>query len=167
MIRSSFLSSFFILVISSTLAGCATQADTSFDAANRAQGGLIGSATSAPKSWSGVLGSELVGGLVGNQIGQYMDKDDAQRAEIIYTSAQGKGRWVNHETGYLYTIKPVKEFKKAGLSCRVYKTRAIIGDRRRTVYGTACKQINGHWQLAARHRLLPNPVSSLPDRLIT
>jgi surface antigen len=166
MIRILFLSSFFTLVVSSILVGCSTQADTTFDSANRAQGGLIGAATSAPKSWSGVLGSELVGGLVGNQLGQYMDKDDAQRAEIIYTSAKGKGRWVNHETGYIYTIKPVKEFKKAGLSCRVYKTRASIGDRRRTVYGTACKQINGHWQLAARHGLQTHPIN-LADRLIT
>ena len=145
-----------------SLTACSTGSDASFDSANRPQGGLIGSATSAPKSWSLVLGSELVGGLVGNQLGQYMDKDDARRAESIYTSAKGQGRWVNHETGYIYTIKPVKQFKKSDMSCRVYKTRAQIGDRRRTVYGTACKHVDGQWQLAVRPKsLLPRHASSL------
>lgn len=118
--------------------------------AGAAAGGLLGAAAfSGSTAWLGILGGALVGGIVGNQIGQYMDRQDAARAHAVYVSQSGKGRWTNHETGYTYTIKPVKSYEKNGRYCREYQTTAKIGGRSRKVYGTACRQPDGSWKVVS------------------
>ncbi|OGO93047.1 MAG: hypothetical protein A3F41_04110 [Coxiella sp. RIFCSPHIGHO2_12_FULL_44_14] len=118
--------------------------------AGAAAGGLLGAAVfSGPNAWIGILGGALVGGIVGNQIGQYMDRQDAARAHAIYTSPSGRGQWVNNQTGYTYDIKPIKIDKKEGRYCREYQTTATIGGRQRRVYGTACRMTDGSWKVVS------------------
>ena len=78
-----------------------------------------------------------------------MDRQDAARAHAVYVSRSGRGRWTNHETGYTYDIKPLKSYEKRGRYCREYRTTATIGGRTRKVYGTACRQPDGAWQVVS------------------
>lgn len=135
------------LGLSTSLTGCAPGQNTlGSTAVGAGLGGILG-AVLFPGSgqWLGVIGGALVGGIVGNQIGQYMDRQDAAHAREIYTSNSGSGSWTNSK-GYNYSIKPVKTYTYKGHYCRKYLTRIKIGDKYKTAYGRACR-VHGKWYI--------------------
>lgn len=140
-----------VVGIGAGLTGCAPGHNApGATVAGAAAGGLLGAAAfSGPNAWIGILGGALVGGIVGNQIGQYMDRQDAARAQAVYVSESGRGQWTNNQTGYTYTIKPVKTYHKKERYCREYQTTATIGGRSRNVYGTACRMPDGSWKVVS------------------
>jgi len=44
-------------------------------------------------------------------------------------------------------LTPIRAYDTAGGPCREFTTEALIGGRRETVYGTACRQADGSWKV--------------------
>ena len=56
--------------------------------------------------------------------------------------------WQNPDADAQYTVTPVRSYEnRAGRYCREYITEAVIGGRTEKVYGTACRQPDGAWEL--------------------
>lgn len=114
-----------------------------------AVGGLLGAAFfHGSGAWIGILGSALVGGVIGNFVGKKMDANDkARMAQAVTTTPVGKqAQWTNshHVT---YTVTPVKNYHRQGKYCREYRTKVQIGNRTRNAYGRACRQPDGSWKI--------------------
>ncbi len=131
----------------SGLSGCAPGQNTAGSTAvGAALGGVLGAALfPGSGQWLGIVGGALVGGIVGNQSGQSMDRRDAERARAIYLSRSGSGSWTSNR-GYYYTITPVKTYQYRGHYCRKYRTRVRIDGRWRSAYGRACR-VDGRWHI--------------------
>jgi len=117
--------------------------------AGGAAGGLLGAAFfHGSGAWIGVLGSALVGGVIGNFVGKKMDREDrARMAQAVTTTPVGsQAQWTNtHDV--TYTVTPVKNYHRHGRYCREYRTKVRIGDKVRNAYGTACRQPDGSWKI--------------------
>jgi len=47
-----------------------------------------------------------------------------------------------------YQVTPTRTYQEiSGRYCREYTTNAVINGRRQQMYGTACRQLDGSWQL--------------------
>ncbi len=58
--------------------------------------------------------------------------------------------WRNPDADAQYKVTPVRSYEnRAGRYCREYITEAVIGGRTETVYGTACRQPDGAWQVVS------------------
>src|SRR5262245_732471 len=104
--------------------------------AGAATGGLIGAA--AFGSPVGIIGSALLGGVVGNLIGQKMDANDRARMARAVTQApveegtrweSSDVRWENEDTGARYHVHPVRQTYDDGRYCREYQTTVQIGGK--------------------------------------
>lgn len=137
-----------LTVVCATVSGCTPGNNVGgATASGAALGGILGAAAFGSNSWAGILGGALVGGIVGNQIGQSMDRNDAMRAHDIYISHSGRGHWTNPQTGYHYNIKPVKRYHHHGRYCREYLTTVNMAGKMRRVYGRACRMPDGSWRV--------------------
>ena len=134
------------------LAGCST-APTKQD-----QGMLIGAIA------GGILGHQVGGGsgqvlatmvgtvagaAIGGSIGRTMDDYDrmntAAALENVRTGVPSA--WVNPDTGYEYVVTPTNTYDSGTGPCREYTMDATIGGKTEQVYGTACRQADGSWQI--------------------
>ena len=135
-----------------TLAACST-APTKQD-----QGVLIGAIA------GGILGHQVGGGsgqvlatmvgtvagaAIGGSIGRQMDETDrlntAAALENVRTGVPSS--WVNPDTGYEYVVTPTNTYDSGTGPCREYTMDATIGGKTEQVYGTACRQADGSWQI--------------------
>ena len=148
------MASILLLTCSFTLLGCA-------GTTKQEEGMVIGAVL------GGVLGSEmgdddrrgrrdmkilvgaLIGGMIGSEIGKYMDDTDRLKAgRVLEANPTGVGTtWVNPDSNYKYTVTPTNTYTAQSGPCREYTTEAIIGGQVETVYGTACRQADGSWQV--------------------
>ena len=134
------------------LAGCAGQGQN--EQAGTVIGGLLG----------GVLGSEIGGGrgrtaaiiagtmigaAVGGSVGRSMDDTDrhnlATSLENVRTGVPT--RWQNPDTGNAYSVVPTRTWEHQGHPCRESTDEALLGGQQEQVYGTACRQADGSWQV--------------------
>jgi surface antigen len=98
-----------------------------------------------------IVGGSIIGLIVGGSIGRAMDQVDhncigqaLERAETGQPVA-----WHNADTGARYQITPTRTYKESdGRYCREYWTEGIIDGRVQELYGTACRQPDGSWQVA-------------------
>lgn len=135
-----------------TLAACTT-APTKQD-----QGVLIGAIA------GGILGNQVGGGsgrvlatmigtvagaAIGGSVGRSMDDTDRLNASMALENVRTgvPSTWINPDTGYEYVITPTQTYDQAGSPCREYTLDAIIGGRTEQIYGTACRQADGSWQV--------------------
>src|SRR3990167_7193689 len=110
--------------------------------AGTAAGGLLGAAFfHGSGAWIGILGSALVGGVIGNFVGKKMDADDqARMAQAVTTTPVGsQAQWTNSQD-VTYTVTPVRNYSRQGRYCREYQTKVEIGGRTRNAYCTACRE---------------------------
>ena len=115
-----------------------------------AAGGVIGNQVGKGAGrTAATIGGIVVGALVGASIGRSMDNVDQRCVGYALEHAPDKRRvaWSNAENGYDYTVEPTRTFERDGRYCREYQTTATIDGRRQNVYGTACRQSDGTWQL--------------------
>ncbi len=136
----------------SLLSGCTPGNNTTGSTVvGAAAGGLLGAAVfSGPGSWIGVAAGALIGGVVGNQVGQYMDRQDkANMQRAISTVPVGqKATWTNSKD-VTYTVQPIKQYHKKGHYCREYKTSIKIDGKWKRAYGTACRKPDGSWKIVS------------------
>ena len=101
--------------------------------AGTAAGGLLGAAFfHGSGAWIGILGSALVGGVIGNFVGKKMDANDrARMAQAVTTTPVGsQAQWTNRHD-VTYTVTPVRNYHRRGRYCREYRTKVQIGNHTR------------------------------------
>lgn len=140
-----------LLCVSSLVAGCAPgQNEAGATVAGAAAGGLLGAAAfHGQNAWLGVVGSAVAGGIIGNQIGQYMDRQDLANMNSALTRVRegDQASWTNRRTKATYTVTPVKSYRSQGRYCREYQTTINVGGKNQQAYGRACRMPDGQWRI--------------------
>lgn len=95
-----------------------------------------------------ILGS-LAGAAIGGSIGQSMAEVDkrktSQALENVRTGVPTS--WRNPDSGNQYVVVPTRTYEAPSGPCREYSIDAVIGGKRDKVFGTACRQPDGSWQV--------------------
>ena len=116
-----------------------------------AAGGLLGAQIGKGKGrLAAVAAGTLLGFLVGNSIGRSMDEVDQKCLEQSLEHAEDGQQitWHNPDSGAQFQITPTRTIEVAeGRYCREYTTTATVGGKAETVYGRACRQPDGAWQI--------------------
>lgn len=113
-------------------------------------GGVLGSQVGGGRGrTAAIIAGTMAGAAIGGNIGRTMDEVDrmktAQTLENVRTGVPA--RWQNPDTGNAYTVTPTRTYETAAGPCREYTIDAQIGGRTEQVYGTACRQADGSWQV--------------------
>jgi surface antigen len=124
---------------------CATESQTGA-ASGAVGGGLIGAALGGPRGL--ILGAAL-GSLFGYGVGRTIEEQD--RREVAYALESDRPmNCQNSETGNYYEIEPTRTVMLQGEPCREFRMSADVDGQPREVYGTACRQLDGSWQIVNR-----------------
>lgn len=92
----------------------------------------------------------MAGALIGGAIGKSMDETDKLKMnQALNNNNVGQpAYWQNRNTGADYTVVPTRNVSVEGNPyCREYRTTAIVSGKKQQVYGTACRQPDGAWQV--------------------
>ena len=92
------------------------------------------------------------GVIIGGSVGRSMDDTDRLKAShsLEYNRTHEPSHWRNPNTGNDYTMTPTRTYQTdTGQYCREYNTDVVVGGRRETAYGTACRQPDGSWRLVS------------------
>ncbi len=115
-------------------------------------GGVLGSQVGggSGRTTATILGA-IAGAAIGGAVGRSMDDNDRRKtAHALETVRTGvPTQWRNPDTGNQYTVVPTKTVERAEGPCREYSVDAVIGGKRDTVYGTACRQADGSWKVVS------------------
>ena len=139
-----------LLALSILLSSCAEPTKGGMGAVGGAAGGaLIGQAIG--HNTEATLIGAAVGTMIGYMIGNEMDKYDRQQLNHVYergVSGQSNA-WRNPDTGSQYQVIPQPAYSNPTTHqpCRQAKIQSVIDGKTDTVYTTACRDSNGHWQL--------------------
>lgn len=141
------------LSLSVFLAGCA---EVSNEGVGTVGGGVIGGLLGSrfgggSGKVAAAAGGALLGAFLGGKIGQYMDRQDRMEMQhALETAPTGRSvNWTNPDNGNQYSVQPVKTFYSNDQPCREYNTRAVIGGKSQQIYGKACRQQDGSWQVVS------------------
>ncbi len=141
------------------LAGCANsglgQKQTVGALAGAGAGGLLGAQFGhGPAQLAATAAGTLAGALLGGAVGKSLDQTDqlyARSAEyhaLEYAPSGSQTSWQNPDSGHSGSIIPTRTYETAsGDYCREFQQQAAIGGHIEEVYGTACRQPDGQWQL--------------------
>jgi surface antigen len=117
-------------------------------AGGAAGGALLGQAI-GHDTQSTLLGA-AIGGMLGYVIGNEMDKYDRQMLNNVYESTPSgqTTSWVNPDHGNQYQVTPQPAYTGSNnQQCRKAEILAVIDGRTEKTYSTACRDMNGQWQL--------------------
>jgi len=116
-----------------------------------AAGGAIGSTIGkGDGKTAAVIGGTIIGILVGGAIGRSMDQADHQCTGQIMEYAQDNQRIIWQKDGAEYTMRPGRTWTSgSGLFCRDYQATATIGGKPQQIFGKACRNPDGSWQLGS------------------
>lgn len=136
-----------------SLAGCATyqgQQEQAGMVIGGILGGVLGSEVGGGRGrTAAIIAGTLAGAAIGGAVGRSMDEVDrmktAQTLETVRTGVPSQ--WRNPDTGNSYTVVPTSTYETSAGPCREYTIDAVIGGRPEKVYGTACRQADGSWQV--------------------
>ena len=95
----------------------------------------------------------LIGVLLGGEIGRSLDAQDrACVGRTLETVPTGQTvAWRNPDTGADVRTTPRRTYQtNSGRYCREYTTSASVAGRQQQVYGTACRQPDGSWEIVSR-----------------
>ncbi len=113
-------------------------------------GGLLGNQVGGGRGrvLATIIGA-AAGGAIGGSIGRSMDETDRINANAALENVRSgvPSSWVNPDTGYEYVVTPNNTYEIGSGPCREYTLDATIGGKTEQVYGTACRQPDGSWQM--------------------
>ncbi len=142
-----------LLALSILLTACAGSQGSS-EQAGMIIGGVLGGAIGSQVGGgdgrtAAIIAGTLAGAAIGGSIGRTMDDvDRANAGRALETVRTGvASRWSNPDTGNAYRVVPTRTFETSGGPCREYTIDAVISGQSETVYGTACRQRDGSWQV--------------------
>ncbi len=122
-------------------------------AAGGALGGFLGSKIGKGSGQlAATAAGALLGAFIGSEIAYSMDSLDQACVSRSLEGAPDNQTvtWRNPDTNADYQVTPVKSYDDtAGRYCREYITEATIGGKVEQVYGTACYQPDGSWELVS------------------
>lgn len=137
-----------------SVAGCAGVSNQDIGVVT---GGAVGGALgSLFGSGSGkivaAVGGTVLGAIIGGAIGRTMDRTDQMRVNqtLENTPSGNTSSWHNPDTGNTYYVTPKKTYYRNKRPCRDFTTTGIIGGKRQTIYGRACRMSDGSWQMVNR-----------------
>ena len=113
-------------------------------------GGLIGAqAGGGDGRTTAIILGTMAGAAVGGSVGRSMAETDrlktAHALENVRTGVPSS--WRNPDNGNAYVVVPTRTFDAATGPCRDYTVDAVVGGRSEKVFGTACRQSDGSWQI--------------------
>ena len=115
-----------------------------------------------PRRLLAIIVGAVAGAMIGRRIGENMDDGDRWKTALALNDSRiGESTsWVNPDTGYRYNVTPTRTYqgksqgRSQGVSqensgpCREFKLDATVGGKKnQDVYGTACLQADGSWQV--------------------
>lgn len=141
-----------VLICSASLIGCADMSKQDMGTVTGAvAGGLLGSTVGGGSGRiMAIAAGSVAGAVIGNAIGKSMDDTDRMRmnSALENNNIGEPAYWHNARTGTDYRVVPTRNVTYEGNEyCREYRTIAEIGGKKREVYGTACRQPDGAWQI--------------------
>ncbi len=149
-----------VAVVATTIAltGCKTTSEREmlYGAAGAAAGGLLGSQIGGGTGNLIAIGAGVaIGGLLGQQIGREFDNNDVRTTgHVLETQPTGsRNQWNNPDTGATYAVTPTRTFQPVpnGKYCREFILEdATVAGSNQQVYGTACRQPDGTWEMVNR-----------------
>lgn len=141
----------FFLAVAALAGGCASEGPK--QEAGMVIGGTLGGLLGAQVGGgegrtAAIIAGTLAGAAIGGSVGKSMDDTDRLKAgQTLETVRTGvPSTWRNPDTGAEYEMTPTRTFETASGPCREYTMDAIIGGKKETVYGTACRQPDGTWR---------------------
>lgn len=123
-------------------------------------GGLLGGAAGAVIGsqigkgggrTAAIIGGTVVGALLGGAIGRSWDRADYAcfGQALEYGGPRRPVVW-SGPGGQTYRVTPGEPYAgSSGRYCREFTTTGEIGGRREQLYGTACRQPDGSWQIVS------------------
>lgn len=93
----------------------------------------------------GTLAGTAIGGSVGHSMAEVDRVKTAQTLETVRTGVPSS--WRNPDTGNQYRVVPTRTYDGASGPCREYSIDAVIGGKNDKVFGKACRQPDGSWQM--------------------
>jgi surface antigen len=113
-------------------------------------GGLLGSQVGRGHgSTAATIIGTMAGAAIGGMVGRSMDDTDRLKTSHALESVRTgvPSTWRNPDTGHEYTVVPTRTYESAEGPCREYTMDAVIGGKRESVHGTACRQADGSWRV--------------------
>jgi surface antigen len=114
-----------------------------------AGGALLGQAI-GHNTEATLIGAAL-GGMLGYMVGNEMDKYDREQLNHVYERGVSghTNAWSNPDNNNQYRVTPQPAYSdpRSNRPCREAKIQSVINGKSETVYTTACRDENGHWQL--------------------
>lgn len=140
-------------LVASTLviSGCETNQEQAGQVIGAIAGGVLGNQVgSGSGRVAATIAGTMLGGYLGGQLGRSMDENDRYRtSQALEASPSNETvRWHNPDSGNDYAVTPTKTYYQDSLPCREYTTEGWIGGKKETIYGTACRQPDGTWQVS-------------------
>ena len=96
----------------------------------------------------------FIGAAIGADIGRSMDELDRlkmkESAGVAFEKSPDNQlvAWENPNNGHKGSTVPTKTYyTSVGTPCREFETTVIIGGKRESAYGTACRQSDGSWKI--------------------
>ena len=131
------------------LSSCMMANKGQMGAAGGAAGGALLGQAIGHNTEATLLGAAL-GGMLGYIVGNEMDKYDRQMLNSAYESTPSgeTSTWVNPDHGNQYQVTPQAAYTGPNnQQCRKAEILAVIDGRTEKTYSTACRDMNGQWQL--------------------
>lgn len=101
----------------------------------------------------GIAAGVILGGFLGGATGNLLDQRDQKMAmeashRALEAAPTGQATaWRNPDTGNSGTVTPQRTYQAPnGEYCREYTQQVMIGGKKETYYGTACRQPDGAWK---------------------
>lgn len=134
--------------------------DIGFGRCNRdLLGGLIGGAGGAAIGstigkgdgrTAAIIGGAIIGIIVGGSIGRSMDSVDQNCVgQALEHAPDGRTIvWQNPQNNAQYQVVPTRTVQVPdGRYCREYTTTSVVAGKSQQVYGRACRQPDGSWEI--------------------
>ncbi len=147
--NSNFLHVFIISIWLLTLVACATKQKIG------AITGVVAGAAACSKigEGKGRLAAMFIcaigGGIIGSSIGNYMDEADEQRfnATLEHVPTGQIVEWQNPDTNVGWQLMSTQTLQTSNGPCRQYQVGIIIDGNKETGEGTACRRLDGYWDI--------------------
>jgi surface antigen len=95
-----------------------------------------------------IAAGTIIGVLVGGEVGRAMDRQDALCVDQALESAPDGDTIVWNSGRESYRVTPTQTAQvEDGRYCREYRAESTVDGRDTQVFGTACRQSDGSWQI--------------------
>ena len=98
----------------------------------------------------------IAGAMIGNSIGQSLDRADRAQLyhaqTVAHSAPMGRSvEWSNPDSGNHGSVTPTRDGydRISGDYCREYETTIWVNGREETGYGTACQKTDGTWEIGS------------------